>query len=279
MDTEIGQASRAALGTRDLAGSDWDAVAESLASNGRHFLWRRYCDGLYHDLLLAWFGSLHVARCLKTDLYDEVAGRGLVPLLERLADEVHGIDLSQRMVDTACARHPRLHGVAADVRELPFPDAMFDVVVSNSTLDHFEERADIARGLGELHRVLRPGGRMLLSLDNLGNPLVALRQALPLDLLRRLGLVPYPVGATLTPAALLQAARDAGFEVLDERTLMHAPRVLAVWGCALSERLGGERLQSRILRALRRAESLSRRRSRYRTGYYTAVLAVRPNDT
>jgi SAM-dependent methyltransferase len=258
-------------------GSGWDTVAESLVGNGRHRLWRLYCDGLYGDLLATWLGSQRVARLLKTDLYDEVAGAGLVPVLAGLADEVHGVDLSPRMVAAACARYPSLRGTTADVRRLPFPDGTFDLVVSNSTLDHFEERGDITRSLDELHRVLRPGGRLLISLDNLANPLVALRQALPLDLLRRTRLVPYDVGVTLTPAALRQAVLDAGFHVLDERTLMHAPRVLAVWSCDFSERFGNDRAQSRTLRVLRHFESSTRRRSRPRTGYYAALLAVRPS--
>ncbi len=63
---------------------------------------------------------------------------------------------------------------------LPFPDGAFDRVFSNSTLDHFDSRDDIREALRELARVLHPEGELLLTLDNLANPVVRLRNALPL---------------------------------------------------------------------------------------------------
>src|SRR5204863_8026948 len=66
-----------------------------------------------------------------------------------------------------------------DVRALPFADGSFDVVVSTSTLDHFQARADIDTALRELHRVLASDGLAVVTLDNPWNPLVALRNALP----------------------------------------------------------------------------------------------------
>jgi len=65
-----------------------------------------------------------------------------------------------------------------DLRDLPFRDDLFDAVVSSSTLEHVgmdNERygvpvpraadpdAELDRALEELRRVLRPGGRMLLT--------------------------------------------------------------------------------------------------------------------
>ena len=82
--------------------------------------------------------------------------------------------------------------VAADVRVLPFPAGTFDGVLSTSTLDHFEAIDDLHRALGELRRVLRPAGRLVLTLDNPANPLIRLRNALPPDVARtnRTGPVP-----------------------------------------------------------------------------------------
>jgi ubiquinone/menaquinone biosynthesis C-methylase UbiE len=62
----------------------------------------------------------------------------------------------------------RLAGVEArvqiqhgDMRNLPFPDASFDGVVSSAAIDHLE-RADIPVALAEANRVLRSHGQVLL---------------------------------------------------------------------------------------------------------------------
>jgi SAM-dependent methyltransferase len=55
----------------------------------------------------------------------------------------------------------RLEVSSADMREMPFPDATFDAVVSAYAIDHMR-RSDSARALDEVHRVLRPGGEFLL---------------------------------------------------------------------------------------------------------------------
>ena len=75
----------------------------------------------------------------------------------------------------------------ADVRCLPFVDGVFDLVVSNSTLDHFETSREIERAVAEIHRVLAPRGLFILTLDNPANPAVALRNALPFALLHQVG--------------------------------------------------------------------------------------------
>jgi SAM-dependent methyltransferase len=52
--------------------------------------------------------------------------------------------------------HPFRYAVA-DVQALPFPDGHFECVIANYMLYHVPDRA---RALGEIRRVLRPGGRL-----------------------------------------------------------------------------------------------------------------------
>jgi SAM-dependent methyltransferase len=52
-----------------------------------------------------------------------------------------------------------------DMRELPFPDASFDAVISAYAVDHLD-REGAARTLREASRVLRPGGQILLQIMN-----------------------------------------------------------------------------------------------------------------
>ena len=75
-----------------------------------------------------------------------------------------GIDFSPAMLAVARRRAEQL-GRAADLREadalaLPFPDASFDTVVCTFSLCAVP---DERRAVGEMSRVLRPGGLMLLA--------------------------------------------------------------------------------------------------------------------
>ena len=170
-------------------------------------LWREYTDRLQIALIDRWLEDSvgHTGdaplTALKTDLFDEVAGRGIVRHLTGRGYHTTGIDIAPVVVAEALRRNPGLHACCADVRDLPFADASFNVVFSGSTLDHFATVADIAQAVKELVRVLRPSGRLLLTLDNPLNPLVSLRNGPLLRLFRRSGIVPYQVGATLGPGS------------------------------------------------------------------------------
>jgi ubiquinone/menaquinone biosynthesis C-methylase UbiE len=94
------------------------------------------------------------------------AGCGSGPLMEALRAEdavVSGFDLSPAMVELARQRL----GDDADVRvadlgaPLPHPDDAFDLVVACLSLHYVK---DWASALAELRRVLRPGGRLIVSI-------------------------------------------------------------------------------------------------------------------
>jgi SAM-dependent methyltransferase len=225
-------------------------------------------------LLERWLPSLDGLRVLKTDLYDEAVSDGLYPVLASAA-EVVGIDVSAAVVGAARARYPDLETVVADVRRLPFDDGRFDVVASISTLDHFASYDDVRTGLAELRRVLVPGGRLVVTLDNAVNPIVALRNLLPLGALRRLGVVPYFVGVTCGTRRLQALLEQSGFAVEDTTTVLHCPRALAVLAASIVERQGRAARRERFLRLVRRFERLEHAPSRSVTGYFVAARARR----
>jgi SAM-dependent methyltransferase len=72
------------------------------------------------------------------------------------APHVVGVDSSAAMVERA--RENGVDAREADIQDLPFADGEFDVVVSNWTLYHLP---DLDRGLAELARVIRRGGRLV----------------------------------------------------------------------------------------------------------------------
>jgi SAM-dependent methyltransferase len=168
-----------------------------------------------------------------------------------------------------------LQVVGADVRCLPFASGSFDVIVSPSTLDHFAVSHEIVASLRELWRVLRTGGQLLLTLDNLANPAVALRNTLPFRLLHRLGIVPYYVGATYTPRRLRHILQGVGFEVLEVDAVMHCPRILVVMMAQMLEGRLGPETQRRFARYLMAFERLSCWPTRFLTGYFIAVRAMK----
>jgi len=78
---------------------------------------------------------------------------------------VVGIDVTRAMIDKASASIAvlGLNNVTFQLGEaesLPFPDNAFDVVISNGV---FNLTLDKAKALKEAHRVLNPGGRLLLA--------------------------------------------------------------------------------------------------------------------
>ncbi len=79
---------------------------------------------------------------------------------------VVGIDPSEQQIARARSKETR-HDVPVDfqtgvIEQLPFPDQTFDVVLSTLMMHHLP--ADIKRrGLAEIVRVLKPGGRLVIA--------------------------------------------------------------------------------------------------------------------
>ncbi len=91
-------------------------------------------------------------------------GPGWLPeMMQARGAQVVATDLSAVAVDRARARGVDARQFDIDGGSLPFEGAAFDVVVSDSQLEH---RVDAEHALDEMVRVLRPGGRLILLLPN-----------------------------------------------------------------------------------------------------------------
>jgi SAM-dependent methyltransferase len=108
------------------------------------------------------------------DLFYETVSRGLYPILRTRAETVVGMDLSLTIARRARSRTGSLETPCANARHLPFAAGVIDVIVSDSTLDHFHWEAELVASLRELLRGLRHGWQLLITLDNRANPLIAL---------------------------------------------------------------------------------------------------------
>ncbi len=253
----------------------WNSVKDELDQKGEQSLWRAHSDEVNRQLIQRWLKANKSGYLLKTDLFDEAVSDGLFTELSYCAKAVVGMDLSSSVVIAAGSHHEGLKTIVGDTRCLPFADDSFDIVVSNSTLDHFASHREIAISLWELQRVLRPGGKLLLTLDNPANPIIALRQLLPFKMLFRLGIVPYYVGATCDREHLSQILEETGFETLDTTAVMHVPRVFAVGLARVFERIHPSAIRRGFLKFLKIFEKLEEWPTRYRTGHFVAVLAAK----
>ena len=206
---------------------EWDRAWKAHPANP----WFRYQGAAW----VRWAeGKLHAAasgrpmRVLKTDAFEEACGF-------RHADRLLGgasvlMDVSPRILAQAMrTTTERIVCCTTDVRRLALRPESFDVVLSPSTLDHFADTEQIGESLRELYRTLRPGGHLLVTLDNPANPVLRLRNAVHRILGPLGGVIPFPMGRTLSRDELAVFLRDAGFEVVATGYLVHAPRLLGLW--------------------------------------------------
>ncbi|MDQ3161890.1 MAG: class I SAM-dependent methyltransferase [Actinomycetota bacterium] len=89
---------------------------------------------------------------------DACCGTGDLTIAAREAGgEPVGLDFSGRMLERARHKAPQLEWVQGDLLELPFENASFDAATVGFGVRNV---ADLARGLAELRRVLKPEGRL-----------------------------------------------------------------------------------------------------------------------
>jgi SAM-dependent methyltransferase len=107
---------------------------------------------------------LHASSlCVGLDVLDVASGEGYgAAQLAQVARNVVGVEYAEYTVRRARMnfRRPNLAFLRADARALPLADACFDAVVSFETIEHFDRQDDF---LAEVRRVLRPGGRFIVS--------------------------------------------------------------------------------------------------------------------
>jgi ubiquinone/menaquinone biosynthesis C-methylase UbiE len=95
-------------------------------------------------------------------------GCGTGEYVRRLTDlgfEASGLEPAEAMRQAAMEKNPGrtiLDGIAT---QLPFPDESFDFVICIEVLRYLH-RSDVDQALREMHRVIKPGGRMFLTMVN-----------------------------------------------------------------------------------------------------------------
>jgi SAM-dependent methyltransferase len=181
-------------------------------------------------------------------LLDAGCGRGCTFLYRRRLPSVRvvGLDMSPYARD-----NPNLDcQVRGNLEALPFPNASFDAVLSTHVAEHL---AHPEAAFGEMARVLRPGGQLLLLTPNRRHYVPLLARFLPLGLHtavnRRRWLGEHDVFPTLyranTAADLRRLARGAGLHVERLEAFETEPEYLAFHALAYAAGVLYERVVNR----------------------------------
>jgi demethylmenaquinone methyltransferase/2-methoxy-6-polyprenyl-1,4-benzoquinol methylase len=124
--------------------------ANTVLSGGVHHLWRRRA--------VRWSGAKPGDRVL-----DCATGTGDLAIAFQKAvspgGEVIGTDFVPEMLDRARVKAPQITFDVADVTRLPFEDNAFDI---SSISFGIRNVNDPRKGVSELARVVKPGGRVLI---------------------------------------------------------------------------------------------------------------------
>jgi arsenite methyltransferase len=162
-----------------------------------------------------------VVASLRPEPGERVLDLGVGPgfLAAEIATEVGrqgrvcGVDISDDMLAIAATRDSGPDAATLELRrgsaeDLPYDDGSFDAVVSTQVLEYVP---DVPRALTEVHRVLRPGGRVLI-LDTDWDSLVW--RSPDAEVMSRV-LVAWEehLADPYLPRTLSRSLRDAGFDV------------------------------------------------------------------
>ncbi len=231
------------------------------------------------NLLAKWADATTSQTVLKTDLFAEALcpSRAFLWDILKRNSNVIGIDISAEISSKAkkeaahYAPNSLAEYITCDVRQLPFAGDSFELIVSDSTLDHFRHKSEIVTALSELARVLKPGGTLIITMDNKDNLTEPLFR-----LWIRFQLAPFFIGKTYSIRELKQALTKSGLCVLDSTAIIHNPRLVTKVIITLLRKIKPDRSRQYIRKGLAFLDSLENKRIKYLTAQFIAAKAVKP---
>jgi SAM-dependent methyltransferase len=142
-----------------------------------------------------------------------------------------GLDYSEALIGRLRAAYPQHEWTLGDIRRMPYADGAFDAVISWGVIEHDE--AGPGETLREFHRVLRPGGVIVVTV-----PVDSAVQRRSADYLHhRDGGHQVFFQYFMTEADLASEVRAAGFAIVDQGILPNA--IIQLVSPRLSARLRG----------------------------------------
>jgi ubiquinone/menaquinone biosynthesis C-methylase UbiE len=180
----------------------------------------------HHSAMTDW-GLQNVRVEPRFHILDVGCGGGLT--LEKLValapeGQIHGVDYAKGSLAESRSRNAqaiaagRVQLTHASVEQMPYPDGHFDLVTAVETHYYWH----LGRGLGEIRRVLRPGGMLLLIAETY--------RGARANWLHRLVMAPLRA-IHLSPPEFAEALTQAGFAHVEVRTHPKEAWICA-WGTA-----------------------------------------------
>jgi SAM-dependent methyltransferase len=156
---------------------------------------------------------LALARhCANATVLEAGCGEGYgADLLAGVASTVIALDYDRLTAEHVRRAYPRVHTVRGNLATLPLADETVDVVANLQVIEHLWDQHGF---LVECRRVLRPGGRLLVTTPN----------RITFSPGRDTPLNPFHT-RELAPSELDELVREAGFEVESLEGLRHGPGI------------------------------------------------------
>ncbi len=181
-----------------------------------------------HEVVYQWCAPM----CAGQDVLEAGCGEGYgADLIASTASRVVAVDYDAATVAHVRARYPGVEVLAGNLAALPLADSSVDTVINFQVIEHLWDQPQF---VAECFRVLRPGGRLLMSTPN------------------RITFTPgsdTPVNPfhtrELNAAELEELLTDGGFRVDGVYGVYHGPRLTA-----MDARHGGSIIDAQIARAL-----------------------------
>jgi SAM-dependent methyltransferase len=172
------------------------------------------------------------AICAGRDVLEAGCGEGYgADLIASVARRVIALDYDETTLAHVRSRYPRVEAVSGNLAALPLPDASVDIVINYQVIEHLWDQSQFVR---ECHRVLRPGGQLLMSTPN----------RITFSPGRDTPINPFHT-RELDAAELTELLTADGFVVKSMSGVFHGPQLQA-----MDARHGGSIIEAQIRRAV-----------------------------
>ena len=145
-----------------------------------------------------------------------------------------GVDFSEKLIEIAKKKYPKVKFQVADALDLPFPNNYFDKIYSIATLHHIPSKQFRLQLLKETRRILKPNGLLILTVWDLWQRCRTRSLIFKFNLLKIFGKskldlrdilmdwqgMPSCYFHCFTKKELVKAVGDAGFKLIREGEIL-----------------------------------------------------------